>query len=178
MSWTPVPRRSREETTTSGAVPRPAVVPRVGAGDRARQYSEKVSFPCGRDPRFAPGNAGGSTKSSLARKITSAANWNSEGVLPKVSISTGIGSKSITRAVTQSIPVLRRPRGNLRFRKDKRNLRPGRAMLVRPRHNHCRRRGTRHRFAGSFDRRRETHAWAATRETKCGISHEPSFTKA
>ena len=39
MSWTAVPRRSREKTATSGAVRHPAVVPWVGAGDQARPLS-------------------------------------------------------------------------------------------------------------------------------------------
>lgn len=83
MSWIADPGNSREETATSGAVRSPAVIPRAGAGHRARRHREKVSFPCGPAPRFPPRNTVGSTKSSFAWKITSAARWHFEGVLPR-----------------------------------------------------------------------------------------------
>ena len=93
MSRTAVPRNSREGTATSGAVRSPAVVPRAGAGHRARRHREKVSFPSGPAPRVPPRNTGGSTKSSFAWKIPPLPGrsrqsplqvpWHFEGVLPR-----------------------------------------------------------------------------------------------
>lgn len=83
MSWTAVRQRACEAAAMSGTVRGTADSFRTGAGDPARQYRENASFPCGRDPRVPPRNSGGSTKSSLAWRITTTAKWRSEEFLPR-----------------------------------------------------------------------------------------------